>query len=462
MCTCRALHALAGFVATLEPQSKQSLLTGREVRAAKRRRPLHLEGGQRARVGGPISSKSRYAPCRRARRLRGGAARAPGMFVVAASVPSVREAVPSLAYCNTDYSTGRVPALPADATLRQVHVLIRHGARAPADNRPCWSNDTVEFVCDDASLFGHITHPTQASLPHLLFRKDYMQNQLRGTCTTGQLVKPGYEMEWASGTHLKQLYASLLPTTFEGNEGAFYLRSDDSERTMQSGASLFSGMYPNETAIVPMHTILPEALGGVGDTLLPSVTACPALDEAYRRAASTTAFVEHERARAESLTPRLVAAIGEEWTMTATDHGSSPYIHLLDHLMSHICPTVPSRGGGPPDSFTPELQQQVIDEAAFEVWSLYNQTDVTTTTQTREPSIWATDHSLHAPSGCAFRHGPADRRDPRTDERDGGGRPECTQVRAALRARQWPCAEFPRCIRCRGRQMAPFRRTDRP
>ena len=52
-----------GLPASLSSQPKQSLLTGREVRAAKRRRPLHLEGGQHApHVGGPISSKSRYAP----------------------------------------------------------------------------------------------------------------------------------------------------------------------------------------------------------------------------------------------------------------------------------------------------------------------------------------------------------------------------------------------------------------
>ena len=51
-----------GLPASLSSQPKQSLLTGREVRAAKRRRPLHLEGGQHApHVGGPIPSKSRYA-----------------------------------------------------------------------------------------------------------------------------------------------------------------------------------------------------------------------------------------------------------------------------------------------------------------------------------------------------------------------------------------------------------------
>lgn len=80
---------------------------------------------------------------------------------------------------------------------------------------------------------------------------------------------------------------------------------------------------------------------------------CPALDDAYRRAAGSAASVEHARATAASLTPRLVAAIGDTWSRAAPGRGAprlpawSPYIHLLDHLMSHVCPTVPSRGGGP-------------------------------------------------------------------------------------------------------------------
>ena len=159
-------------------------------------------------------------------------------------VSSASVATPSLAYCNTDFSTGRVPALPEGATLRQVHVLIRHGARAPSDNKPAWANDTAEFECNATGLFGHVGSPDRAVLRRgaLLFRKRYVRNRLPGTCATGQLVQPGWQMEHASGAHLKERYSSLLPTTLDADgQSTFYLRSDDSERTLQSAAALFSG-----------------------------------------------------------------------------------------------------------------------------------------------------------------------------------------------------------------------------
>ena len=160
-------------------------------------------------------------------------------------VSSASVATPSLAYCNTDFSTGRVPALPEGATLRQVHVLIRHGARAPSDNKPAWANDTAEFECNATGLFGHVGSPDRAVLRRgaLLFRKRYVRNRLPGTCAIGQLVQPGWQMEHASGAHLKERYSSLLPTTLDADgQSTFYLRSDDSERTLQSAAALFSGM----------------------------------------------------------------------------------------------------------------------------------------------------------------------------------------------------------------------------
>ena len=159
-------------------------------------------------------------------------------------VSSASVATPSLAYCNTDFGTGRIPALPEGATLRQVHVLIRHGARAPSDNKPAWANDTAEFECNATGLFGHVGSPDRAVLRRgaLLFRKRYVRNRLPGTCATGQLVQPGWQMEHASGAHLKERYSSLLPTTLDADgQSTFYLRSDDSERTLQSAAALFSG-----------------------------------------------------------------------------------------------------------------------------------------------------------------------------------------------------------------------------
>ena len=70
-------------------------------------------------------------------------------------------------------------------------------------------------------------------------------------------------------------------------------------------------MYPDaatpdgsSATIVPVHTILGEALGGVGDSILPSATVCPALEGAYRRAAASAASIDRARATGASLTPR--------------------------------------------------------------------------------------------------------------------------------------------------------------
>jgi len=70
-------------------------------------------------------------------------------------------------------------------------------------------------------------------------------------------------------------------------------------------------MYPDaatpdggSATIVPVHAILGEALGGVGDSILPSATVCPALEGAYRRAAGSAASIERAPATGASLTPR--------------------------------------------------------------------------------------------------------------------------------------------------------------
>ena len=66
--------------------------------------------------------------------------------------------------------------------------------------------------------------------------------------------------------------------------------------------------------------------------IMPSAAVCPALDGAYRRAAGSAASMERARATAASLTPRLVAAIGDTWLRAAPGRGAprlpawSPYM----------------------------------------------------------------------------------------------------------------------------------------
>jgi hypothetical protein len=49
-------------------------------------------------------------------------------------------------------------------------------------------------------------------------------------------------MQRESGHRLRQAHSSILPDTPQGNDTAFFLRSDDSARTVASGQALFSGM----------------------------------------------------------------------------------------------------------------------------------------------------------------------------------------------------------------------------
>ena len=66
---------------------------------------------------------------------------------------------------------------------------------------------------------------------------------------------------WRAWQGLAAAYVSsgVLPSSYFGNEHAFFLRSDDTDRTIQSGQALFTGMYPpaasGDTEVVGWNTM---------------------------------------------------------------------------------------------------------------------------------------------------------------------------------------------------------------
>ena len=273
-------------------------------------------------------------------------------------------------YCNVDMQTGVIPPFPAGSTLVQAQILIRHGSRTKCSTFQCWADDDTSYECNATLLDGPIA-PQAEVLPagSLVFSKGYLQgrNQLPGNCATGQLVEDGVKMQLANGKNLREAYSSILPVSPVGNESMFFLRSDDCPRTVASGQALFSAMFPDLPGagiVVPWHVM--DAAGEETITCH-STTVCPAFAAAKASADAAAKRTPHYANVSVPLAAELATALGRPVS-------PSQVLSLLDCVMSVNCPTVPSRGSGPPAAFTPELQQRTVAETVHSVYEGWNDT----------------------------------------------------------------------------------------
>lgn len=157
-------------------------------------------------------------------------------------------------YCSKDISTKSIPPLSADELalveeLKQVQVMIRHGARTPYALFSCWKDYDVSWNnCNVTELMIASPSMTDPAKPgNWLYRKVYdgSLNYLGGNCYTGQLISEGYEQELTNGGFLYDAYIAgplpLFPTNdWEDLNSTtdIYLRSDDEQRTLMSGQIL--------------------------------------------------------------------------------------------------------------------------------------------------------------------------------------------------------------------------------
>jgi len=255
---------------------------------------------------------------------------------------------PSPQYCsNEDLTNSRkIPNLSSTdservSSLKQVQMMIRHGARTPYAKLSCWKD--YNFTWSDCGVT-ELMIPSPSYLDTTppakwLFRKLYdgSENNLGGNCLTGQLLADGYHQEVAMGQVAKSKYIGKTDAS-KGDYKLFessvwddvdiqkiYFRSDDEERTLLSGQALVSGMFiSDEDVIIPWHTGDYKL-----DQIRPNRFVCPELISLTAAATRSPEFYNWESSPESASLMKTVDDIFGEGTWTWDD--------MLDCLMTAAC-----------------------------------------------------------------------------------------------------------------------------
>lgn len=248
-------------------------------------------------------------------------------------------------YCHTSLDWGAIPERPEGATgLRQLQVFIRHGARVLGGDDFCWAGgddpSNGNFSCALNYLENSIGSSGKALTP--FFRKTFMTEDsgIWGSCEVGQLVEAGFQMEHSNGQRLREAYihregflpASLGSLSSEEIDRDFFIRSTNVHRTRQSGMALVSGMYEGKGPLeVPYMTL--KSMDLSRETMLVNKNICPSIVD--REASFFDQLGPSDAAAALGLCTKFNPGITRMkdcfWWLA----------HLVDCLMSRMCPNVP-------------------------------------------------------------------------------------------------------------------------
>lgn len=196
--------------------------------------------------------------------------------------------------------------LYGESRLQHVTVIMRHGARTIDRNSTCWKGYLQQqqqpWTCPPSTYLAAADDTAEEIM--LSFEKIYdalqfpefnLSNVLPGSCQKGQLLEQGLHQQLTNGLHLRRAYIDdetghhsknmQLPIgdTFEK---AIYFRSDDEQRTLQSGQLLLQAMFgPDLERGLPLHTAdYKRDIMGDHETL------CPRLAEIRERYYRTREF----------------------------------------------------------------------------------------------------------------------------------------------------------------------------
>jgi len=281
-------------------------------------------------------------------------------------------------YCSQNMDDRDIPPLSSAESdqvteLKQVQVMIRHGARTPYSYFSCWKDYDVTWNnCNVSELMLASPSYTQEDRPSTwLFRKLYdgSPNALGGNCLTGQLLLKGYEQQTTNGEILYQAYLNSSLPLFASdiwddlNEGyTMYLRSDDEQRTLMSGQIMLHSMFNvSEETTVTWHT------GDYNlDQIYPNSEVCPRLNTISSTAFGSAQWLaENGSASIDLLNVELDSLWGKGlWT----------WDNALDCLMTTVCTDRQLPGGSGAVQMSDEIFNAAVAQVEYEYAykSLYN------------------------------------------------------------------------------------------
>jgi 2-phosphoxylose phosphatase len=293
------------------------------------------------------------------------------------------------AYCSKDMSERAIPPLDLETSegmkLKQVQVLIRHGARTPYTDHVCWKGYNIQWnncnvseimEASPSSFTSATSAGTAEASTYWRFRKlyDAYPNELGGNCLTGQLISEGYDQEIRNGELLRSAYigpeatASLRlfnTSVWEDlNQREIYFRSDDEQRTLMSGQILVHSLFDlKNSEIVDWHTgdyLL--------DTLSPNSIVCPRLNDVAIAAEKSLQQKSKESVHEKDLEKRLESVFG------SLSEGEWSWRYLQDCLMTTICS---GKMAHLPENLTQELLDETVEhmERTYGFKSLFNNSE---------------------------------------------------------------------------------------
>lgn len=280
-------------------------------------------------------------------------------------------------YCSQDMGTRGIPPLPekeedGNLILKQVQVLIRHGARTPYAAHTCWRGYDIKWNnCNVSEIMESSPSTYLSDQTYWRFRLlyDAYPNELGGNCLTGQLISQGYDQEVQNGLLLREAYLGsghhkLFNTSVweDLDPKTIYLRSDDEQRTLMSGQILIHSMFDlKRTEIVNWHTgdyIL--------DTLSPNSFICPALNSI---ASAAERSLEYQQTLASKHFITLQSSLNH--ILGSESSGEWSWRYIQDCLMTTLCS---GRGSELPKEMTQELVDETVKHVEYRYGykSLYN------------------------------------------------------------------------------------------
>eukprot|EP01098_Paradermamoeba_levis_P006126 TRINITY_DN2543_c0_g1_i2.p1 TRINITY_DN2543_c0_g1~~TRINITY_DN2543_c0_g1_i2.p1 ORF type:complete len:342 (-),score=83.06 TRINITY_DN2543_c0_g1_i2:422-1447(-) len=174
--------------------------------------------------------------------------------------------------------------------LEMVHVLIRHGDRAPCQKLDIPSKVSWNCKANSLSYIGNIS--STADEVDRVYRKRYIPSLevLPGNCGLGELTERGREQHIALGTYWRKLYIQtygFLPKKYDTNE--MFIRSTDVFRTVQSAQANLLGLYPRaDHAVIDIYTVDRST-----DYMTPNSRQCPKLSHLLNNLYSDSMWKRH-------------------------------------------------------------------------------------------------------------------------------------------------------------------------